>query len=242
MQRLRPRMAAATICLLLCGASGYAFDGGAPAQAPVASGAAEIDADRPILRSRQKAAAPAAGANAPTQGEAAEHTWVRTTAALGGVVGLIGLLAWGYRVVAGASGGFALTSRTRRPGLIEVLSRTALSPRQSVCLVRVGPRLVLVGVSADRLQALDVIADEELAARMIGENAGARGDSSQAVFRSCLDNESASYESADADDELDESLTPDDVKLAHLRQELGDALARLRARSGQESQDRRSVS
>lgn len=54
-------------------------------------------------------------------------SWGRTTLALAGVVGLIGLLAWGYRVMAGG-GPLRFAMRARHPGLIEVVGRTALSP------------------------------------------------------------------------------------------------------------------
>jgi flagellar biogenesis protein FliO len=92
-------------------------------------------------------------------------SWMRTVASLLGVLGLIVLLGWGYRAAIGAPLALA---RSRHPGLLDVISRVGIGPRQSLCLVRFGSRLVLVGVSAERLSALDVVSDPELAARLAG--------------------------------------------------------------------------
>ena len=152
--------------------------------------------------------------------------WVRTTLALGGVVGLILLLAWGYRRMAtGTSLGRAL--RPRGTPLIEVVSRAALGPRQSVCLVRVGPRLVLLGCTPDAVRALDVIHDADLAARLLGQATAQRPDSHTAEFARCLEREAGTYPRA-TDDRGDEQLTPDEPRLDAVRQKLSDTLQRLR--------------
>lgn len=139
--------------------------------------------------------------------------WLRSSLALGGVVALIVLLAWGYRTVAG--GGFALSGRVRRPGLIEVISRTSLSPRQALCLVRVGPRLVLVGVSGDRLTRLDGIDDPDLTARLVGESQRARGDSHAARFQNVLEHEAALYEVDDGETPPADTAPSDVAAPAH---------------------------
>jgi len=131
------------------------------------------------------------------KGQSAGHSWTRTLGALAGVVGLIVLLSWGYRAVIGR--GLPALGRVRRPELIEVVSRTPLTARQSLCLVRIGPRLVLIGQSHDTLRALDVISDADLVARLLGENARHRPDSSRAEFQRCLDDEARQYAAADAE-------------------------------------------
>lgn len=113
--------------------------------------------DRSLSRASPSSVAPAAGGS----------TWVRTTASLAGVVALILFLAWSYRAVSGGSR--SLLGRGRRPGIIEVLSRTVLSPRQSLCLVRIGPRAVLIGVSGDSVRTLDVIDDPAIVAQLAGQ-------------------------------------------------------------------------
>lgn len=148
----------------------------------------------------------------------------RTLGALAGVVGLIVLLAWGYRAMTG--GRLNLLSKPRRPGLIELISKTPLSARQSLCLVRVGPRLVLIGQSAENLRTLDVIDDADLAARLIGEAAGKRAGSSQAEFQDCLEREARSYPPDTV--ALNETISPEAPRLTDVRQGLTDTIQRIR--------------
>lgn len=152
------------------------------------------------------------------------QSMIRTLAALAGVVGLIVLLAWGYRAAAG--GRLSLLRKLRRPGLIEVVSRTSLSARQSLCLVRIGPRLVLIGQSPDQLRALDVIDNADLAATLLGEAARERAGSSQAEFRDCLEREAKGYEIETP--ELDERISPEGLRIAGVRQGLRDTIQRIR--------------
>lgn len=156
--------------------------------------------------------------------EPGQRPWLRTMGALAGVVGLIVLLAWGYRTM--ARGNLPLLGKTRRPELIEVISRTPLSARQSVCLVRIGPRLVLVGQSSDTLRTLDVIADPDLAARLVGQATQRRPDSSQAEFRNCLEHEAAAYRQPD--DAIDETITPDHQRIANVHQGVTSTIQRIR--------------
>ncbi len=152
-------------------------------------------------------------------------SWVRTTAALGGVVALIALLTWGYR--AAAAGRLGLSPHGRNPALIEVVGRTALSPRQSLCLVRIGPRLVLLGVTSDAVRSLDVIDDADLAARLLGQAALRRPDSSSAEFAKCLEREGRSYGAAD--ESPDEILTPEAERIISTKEKLAGTIKRLRA-------------
>lgn len=182
---------------------------------------------RPLVRGR-----PAALETGRDSTPAGSGSWARTTLALGGVVGLILLLAWGYRQVAAHGGRLGFTGRGRHAGLIEVISRTALSPRQAVCLVRVGPRLVLLGVSPDAIRTLDVIQDPELVAALAGQALRGRAESETAAFASCLEREARGYrrESAPA-----EPPAPDARRLAALKEQLAGTLARLRAAGGTNS-------
>jgi flagellar biogenesis protein FliO len=157
------------------------------------------------------------------------QSMIRTLGALAGVVGLIVLLAWGYRAAAG--GRLSLLRKLRRPGLIEVVSKTSLSARQSLCLVRIGPRLVLIGQSPDDLRALDVIDNADLAARLLGEAARERAGSSQAEFRDCLEREAKGYQIEDP--ELDERISPEALRIAGVQRGLRDAIRRIRGAVGQ---------
>ncbi len=82
-----------------------------------------------------------------------------------------GLIVFFYRRFAGGAIGL------RGSRVVEVLGRTALSPRHAVCLLKVGRRLVLVGVAGDRVAPISVIesADEvaEILQRVDGDGSAA---------------------------------------------------------------------
>lgn len=184
----------------------------------------DIVAPRMDARPLPRRSAPAGRAESPPS--AVRGAGFRTTLALGGVVALIVLLAWGYRVAAARGGRWS--PRVRHPGLIEVLSRAALSPRQSLYLVRVGPRLVLLGATADAVRPLDVIQDPDLTAALAGQAAQRRPDSHSAEFDRCLEREAVGYSSATGH-ALDELAVPEERRLAGVRQTLADAVQRLRS-------------
>ena len=183
---------------------------------------------RPLPRKREPAGRAAnEGGHATSQ-----SSWGRTTLSLLGVVTLIVLLAWGYKVVAGHGGGLRLTPKIRQRGLIEVVSRTALSPRQSLYLVRIGPRLVLIGCTHESIRALDVIHDADLTARLLGEAAQQRPDSHTAEFARCLEQAAAAparvAEPAVATAPPGAGAPPDGAQLAKVKEHLAATLQRLR--------------
>ena len=121
-----------------------------------------------------------------------QHSWWRTLGALAAVVGLIVFLSWGYRAMTAGQLGFL--KRTRCPGLIEIVSRTPLTPRQAMYLVRVGNRMILVGQTAEQLRTLDVIDDRDTVARLAGQSVHQTATSSTAEFRACLNREEQDYQ------------------------------------------------
>ncbi|MGE0481207.1 MAG: FliO/MopB family protein [Phycisphaerae bacterium] len=145
--------------------------------APRAEHAASSERGRePLAR---HAGRPGRMPTATSDGAPRESTsWVRTSAALAGVVALIVLLGWGYRAAAGAATRWPLALRARNHGVLELVARMPVAPRQSVCLLRVGPRLVLLGVGGDGLRSLDVIDDADTAARLLAQARGAAPESS----------------------------------------------------------------
>ena len=230
-----PRMATvvALVGVLTCAASAPAetplgnSDGTAPAPATLTDpwSAIEPQLPEPESRTLQRRSAtstlPALGGR-PAR---AQYSVTRTLGALAGVIGLIVLLAWGYRAMTG--GKLALLNKTRRPGLIELVSKMSLSPRQTLCLVRVGPRLVLIGQSAERLRTLDVIDDADLVARLIGEVARERTGSSQADFNDCLEREARGYQPEDA--RVNQGAAPDEaLRVASAQQGLTETIQRIR--------------
>lgn len=151
--------------------------------------------------------------------------WLRTSASLAGVVALIVLLAWGYRLMA-AGGRLSLGKRSRNPGLIEIVSRANLSPRQSLSLVRIGPQLILIGATHDSVRALSVINDPELSARLAGQQAQERTDSHSAEFRRCLQGEAGVYD--DGAGERQESSASGVPGVIDIRKKLSQTMRRLR--------------
>lgn len=173
--------------------SPVATSGHTPAAVPDPWDAIAPDRDRVLRRRSAPQAAPPVGTGA----RAASSGWLRTAGSLAAVVGLIMLLAWGYRAVAGGS--LSLAGRGRVAGLIDVVSRTAVSPRQVLVLVRVGPRMVLLGVGPERIETLDTIDDAELVSSLAGVAAGARPDSPSAEFRSALHAQETHYAALEAE-------------------------------------------
>jgi len=78
------------------------------------------------------------------------------------VLALIVLAAWLYRR-------FTVGSRSGRVNsAIEIITRTTVNPKQSVCLVRLDRRLVLVGLSPNHMTSLLVLDDPEDIGRIMG--------------------------------------------------------------------------
>lgn len=160
-----------------------AVDASPTASDPWAAVEPKLTLDESPVLMRNKADAPLRSAPA-----AAAPSWLRSFSSLVAVLALIGLLTWGYRTI---SGGPLLSGRGRRPELIEVVARHALAPKHSLCLVRIGPRMTLVGVSGERMAALDVIEDAALVARLAGD--AQRADADSPEFHESLQQEASAY-------------------------------------------------
>ncbi len=79
-------------------------------------------------------------------------------------------------------------------GAIEVMARCFISSRQSLVLVKLGRRLLLVGVSPDRLSTLCVVEDPDQVAGLLGEIASRRPDSLTQAFENSFKDEAAQYD------------------------------------------------
>lgn len=187
--------------------------------------------DDGVLRRPGVSNQPATASTGATTPSILQSSWIRTAASLGGVVALILFLGWGYRWLAGASGALPLGLRGRQANMIEVLSKTSIAPRQTLCLVRVGTRLVLVGATHDSLRALDVVDDPDAVAQLLGLAARQRPDSLSGEFNNFLTHESAAFDAAVSDDEEDTSAQmPRNYNdpLSSLGQKLANTVKRLR--------------
>ena len=81
--------------------------------------------------------------------------WIKSIIALGVVVGIIFLLRFALRRVAGVRGIIA-----RPTGPVEVLHRVSAGARQQLLLVRFGSQLLLVGLNMGQMRTLGRATDE----------------------------------------------------------------------------------
>jgi len=86
---------------------------------------------------------------------------------------------------------FVPSMRAPDHGAIRVVARTALTPKHSVALIRLGRRFVLVGVSGDRLNTLAEVNDADEVGALAALVGGA---ASPDDFSHALADESMSYE------------------------------------------------
>ena len=89
--------------------------------------------------------------------------YARGLAALGIVLGLIFVLRWFGRRI------FPATTGRSRNRAVEVISRSPLSPKQQVMLLRVGQRLIVVGDSGSQMSPLCQITDPDEVAALVGQ-------------------------------------------------------------------------
>lgn len=77
---------------------------------------------------------------------------------------------------------------------VEVLSRSAINSKQSICLVKCGSRLLFVGVSPNHMAALDRVDDPDEVARITGVVGSAASGSITSTFAGLFHRESQEYE------------------------------------------------
>jgi flagellar biosynthetic protein FliO len=86
-------------------------------------------------------------------------------------------------------------------GAMEVLARLPVGAKQQLVLVRLGRRVLLLGVSPERMTMLCEVDDADQAATLLGEVASVRPGSSLAAFDNSFDEEAGRY--------LDEAIGED---------------------------------
>lgn len=89
--------------------------------------------------------------------------------------------------------------RAMNGGAIEVLGRNHLAPKQSLTLVRVGRRIVLVGVTPERLSTLCVIDDPQEVAELLGRAAGELASSEASGFDRALGEAAGEFGDSEAE-------------------------------------------
>lgn len=179
-----------------------------------------VSEERPLQRS-----APREDAPSEVKGDVRSNAipgWLRTTLSLTAVVTLIVVLGFFSRR-------FPFIHRGKGRSVIEVISRTSLSAKQTLCLVRIGPRMVLIGAAGDRLTRLDVIDDPELTAELAGMAQQTTGRSSTRAFSERLDDEAVAYAIGDGDErDADEQVSG--PRLLDIKRKLAGTIRRLKAK------------
>jgi flagellar biogenesis protein FliO len=151
----------------------------------------------------------------------------RVLAALGIVIGLIFVLRW--------LGKFLFPAATGRGGnrVIEVMSRSAISPKQQVMLIRVGKRLIVVGDTGSQMNPLCEISDPDEIAALVGQLRDEKTSSTTRAFgaifrRSRTDFERPEDEAAVPDRPATLVETEEDPPVASAREELNGLRDRVR--------------
>lgn len=131
----------------------------------------------------------------PRSGQGGQRPWYRNGLfALGAVLTLI-------FVVVAVIKRYVPAVRAMSGGALKVISRVHLSPKQSVALVQVGPRLILIGVTQDRLTPLGEISDPQEVFDL-RSRAGVGVESiARSRFEEALESEAAQYEAARHEEE-----------------------------------------
>ncbi len=104
---------------------------------------------------------------------------------------------WPLFVVLGVVGGLTYavrrwmpkSMRTSGAGALQVLARQPLNGKQSLCLVRIGKRLVLMGVTPEHISTLTEITDREESAEIMAAIESSRPSSFAKTFGNLTDAE-----------------------------------------------------
>jgi flagellar biogenesis protein FliO len=112
----------------------------------------------------------------------------RTLAALGAVILLVLVAARWVKPL------LSRMKHVQGGDMIEVLGRAYLSPKQALCLVRVGRRIHLLGVSAERIVGLGQVEDPGEVAELLCSSAAGRPDSVSRQFEQLLQGRVADLE------------------------------------------------
>ncbi|MEX0886484.1 MAG: flagellar biosynthetic protein FliO, partial [Phycisphaeraceae bacterium] len=155
-------------------------------------------------------------------GSATDGSWMlNTLGSLAVVIGLILAIRWAWQKVGGQP------AAAGHSPVVEVLSRTAVAPRNHILLVRVGPRILVVGDSAAGLRTLaNVDEPDEVADLLQAVTAAHHGRS----FSRTLDRFSAEHDAHAYDPELGGDNSEHLVDRA--RDSLSSLLSRLRTAAG----------
>ncbi len=186
-----------------------------------------------ITRGRASSRSVGSGVGAASPGGWSDMLWP-----LGVVLALVGGVAWAARRwmprSLGMSGGQSL----------RIVARQALSTRQSICLVKFGRRLVLVGVTPERISPLSEISDASEAAELTALIESGRPGSFASLFSGVSEANAQEVQSVESElqpqSEFDTPL-PSGRDVAHASAEVRGLLDRVRKLSSEFSRSAEST-
>lgn len=159
----------------------------APSQAPQQTDAQDVRESRPLLADR--AVAPATLDGAPVgRGAEGAGSWTRVAGALAVVLGLIFALRWALRRVS-AQGGLRgqLGAGGKAPsGVLEVLGRYPIARGQSLVLLRVDQRVLLLSQSGTGFRTLAMFDEPSDVASLLMKTRDEESESLSGRFRQML--------------------------------------------------------
>lgn len=148
----------------------------------------------------------------------------RVALSLGIVLALIFVLRWAGRKF------FAMPGGTRGGGVMQVVARSMIAPRQHLLLVRVGRRLVVVADNGGKMTPLSEITDPDEVAELIGQLRD-KSDSPAKPFGALFGRAKTDY---DANPDLSPAVSEegssdlDDPSIASTREELHGLMDKVR--------------
>lgn len=120
-------------------------------------------------------------------------------------------------------------------GVIQVLCRSPLSPKQRLLLVQVGRRIVLVADCGTQMNALCEITDPDEIAALAGQIQQRKTDSSTNAFLSLVGRASTQFEEAEKPSQEPTGSAPAgqdaDLRLNGMREELNGLMEKVRGLS-----------
>lgn len=190
-----------------------------PAAAPAM--AADRFTEMPIHRDGDGTAAPSAtnpSTPANPTGNSSDLDLARVVLSLATVVALIFGLRWLSRKI------FPSAARAANPSAVRILARCPISPRQSILLLQIGRRVLVVGDSGGNLSSLGQITDADEIAALVAQS------KPEFAGRNPLGEMFARARKNDADEPVHESAPPaDDPSLKAAELELAGLSQRIRA-------------
>jgi flagellar biosynthetic protein FliO len=148
--------------------------------------------------------------------------WLDFALPLAAVLALIGAVVWAVKKY--------LPNVRRLTGstAMKVVARTHLSPRQSIAVVRLGRRLLVVGQTADNLSPLGVVEDPEEVSELLGQIESGKAGSAVGNFNRVF--QKTDEEFAAVDEEADGE--PADGEIDRVRTELESLTRKVREVTG----------